>query len=339
MTAEIAANTSGKPGTPGVLRFGEYRLDPVGRQLWRGQEPIHLARLPFNVLCHLIERRPALVTRDELREQFWTRMPGGDEALTRCMSTVRNALGDGADLPRCIETRHGVGYRFIADVQVEPAAAAAEATESADPAIPGSSARAASPGGGRALRYVAAAAAAGLLVAVGLVQWMRLEIERAVSSGTQAIAARETTRADPGELRRQFERMPRAKLLWVDDHPESNQFEIEAFSHAGLVVDTAISNADAAERVRGREYDLVISDIGRDAPEAQRAGLDLPRVLVPDRNRLPPIIYYVRRRSADRTYDGYPVIDRPSELFRMTSELLSARTGTPLKVTSQPPNS
>jgi DNA-binding response OmpR family regulator len=319
MIPENGPKTSGSDAQAGgrqPLRFDDYVLDAEKRELRHRDQPVHLSRLPFEVLSHLIERRPALVTREELLERHWSRRPGGDEALTRCLSTIRKELGDSQDPPRFIETRHGVGYRFIAAVEL--AASPAEVSTPAGPHINDLLRQQA------VLRYLAFIAGGALLLALGVVVWSRFEIERAVAAGERAIAARELGAANPAVLRRQFERMRSASVLWIDDHPDTNQAEREALEHAGLRVDTALSNAQAADRMRGREYDLVISDIGRDAPQAQRAGLNVPRELLPDRNRLPPLVYYVRKRESPSTEDGYPVLTRPSELFGVVSELLGA---------------
>ena len=111
--------------------------------------------------------------------------------------------------------------------------------------------------------------------------------------------------------------------------PAGNEREITTMERAGLVVDTAISNAAAAEQMRGREYDLLISDIRRPLPENLHAGLDLPHVVVPDRNRLPPLIYYAHQVSAPRTPDGYPVTNKPSELFHLVADVVRWRQGSP----------
>jgi CheY-like chemotaxis protein len=95
------------------------------------------------------------------------------------------------------------------------------------------------------------------------------------------------------------------------------------------VIETVRSNEEAIQRVRGREYDLVLSDIHRDSPEsveAETAGLELPKQLMPDRNRVPPVIYYVGTAGASYTEDRYPVTDRPSELFRLIGDVLRWRT-------------
>jgi TolB-like protein/Tfp pilus assembly protein PilF len=54
------------------------------------------------------------VTRQELLTSVWHDVVVGDDALTSCIQELRRALGDDAKRPRFIETRHRVGYRFVA---------------------------------------------------------------------------------------------------------------------------------------------------------------------------------------------------------------------------------
>ncbi len=97
--------------------LGEYQMEPDRRQLTRGGEPVRITGKPFQVLLYLIEHRERLVSRTELLEQFWQGREVYDEALSRCISAVRKALGDKLDAPRFIETRWAEGYRYIGPVE------------------------------------------------------------------------------------------------------------------------------------------------------------------------------------------------------------------------------
>lgn len=148
------------------------------------------------------------------------------------------------------------------------------------------------------------------------------QLESAVDASAAAVRNREG-RPDESRLRRYLARLPPARILWVDDHPEHNRLEIESLERAGLVVDTVRTNDEAAERVVGRRYNLVISDIARDmGQEKNKAGLELPKRLAPDRNRVPPILYYVGTAEGEETPDGYPVTDSPTELLRLIGDAL-----------------
>lgn len=101
----------------GKYTLDEFQLEPDSRLLLRDGEPVHLARLPFQVLLYLIEHRRRVVTRDELLAQFWDGKDVYDDTLRKCVSAIRKALDDRGDQPRFIETRWAEGYRYIGPVQ------------------------------------------------------------------------------------------------------------------------------------------------------------------------------------------------------------------------------
>ena len=96
------------------LLIGEFEIEPATRRLRRRDgELVHLANRPFQVLLHLVANRDRLVPRAELLEHFWDGRDVYDDALTRCMSTVRKALDDHGSPARFVETRWAEGYRFV----------------------------------------------------------------------------------------------------------------------------------------------------------------------------------------------------------------------------------
>ena len=75
-------------------RIGELELVPDKCLLARDGEPVRLPELPFQVLVYLVERRDSVVSRQELLDRFWDGRDSYEEALTRCVSTIRTQLGD-----------------------------------------------------------------------------------------------------------------------------------------------------------------------------------------------------------------------------------------------------
>ncbi|MGI8786952.1 MAG: winged helix-turn-helix domain-containing protein [Pyrinomonadaceae bacterium] len=99
--------------------FGEFRLEGEARTLWRDDEEIHLARRPFEVLRFLIENRERVVSRSELFDKFWDGHDVYEDALRQTIGAIRHTLDDRTKPPRLIETRYGIGYRFIGAVAEE----------------------------------------------------------------------------------------------------------------------------------------------------------------------------------------------------------------------------
>ena len=103
----------------GAYRFGSFELDPAERKLRRQGEPVELNSRYLDVLALLVREQGRLITKDRFLDEVWSGVPVTDEALTQCIKTLRQRLGDDASNPRFIETVPKHGYRFIATVEDE----------------------------------------------------------------------------------------------------------------------------------------------------------------------------------------------------------------------------
>ena len=103
------------------LRFGAFEIDLQERELRNRGIRLQIQHKPFQVLELLLERRGALVTRAELAQRLWPNLHVSyDHGLNTAVNTLRQILGDSIRTPRYIETRPGLGYRFIAPVEEIP---------------------------------------------------------------------------------------------------------------------------------------------------------------------------------------------------------------------------
>jgi len=93
-----------------LLRQGEKRIDLPGRQ--------------YELLKYLTERPEKLVSWDQLRKDVWRGDNVNDEAISRTLYKLRQALGE--EHPTIIETKRRYGVRFIGVIE-QPSACDAEA--------------------------------------------------------------------------------------------------------------------------------------------------------------------------------------------------------------------
>ncbi len=112
------------------LRFGDFDFRPDDRRLEQAGAAVDLSARALDVLDLLVREPGALVTKDRFMAEVWRGVPVTDEALTQCIRTLRQRLGDDAANPRFIETVPKHGYRFIAAVDAGATAAAAPAPPS-----------------------------------------------------------------------------------------------------------------------------------------------------------------------------------------------------------------
>ena len=103
------------------FRFGPFEVDTGERELTKHGTRIKLQGQPFVILEILLARAGRVVTRDEIRETLWPSDTFVDfeHGLNTSVKKLRQVLCDSADEPSYIETVRGVGYRFIAPVEVE----------------------------------------------------------------------------------------------------------------------------------------------------------------------------------------------------------------------------
>jgi class 3 adenylate cyclase/tetratricopeptide (TPR) repeat protein len=108
-----------------MLRFADFELDRGAYQLRRAGRPVHLERIPLDLLFLLAERRGQLVSRDEIVERIWGKgiFLDSDTSINVAVRKIRKALGDDAEAPRFVVTVPAKGYRFVADVPEESQAA------------------------------------------------------------------------------------------------------------------------------------------------------------------------------------------------------------------------
>ena len=99
------------------LVFGDCILDLAARELSRGGEIVTLEPKMYQLLEVLIQRRPAVVTNQELDEILWPKSYVVRASLTRLVSELRSALGDTPSNSQCIRTAYKVGYSFCAEVR------------------------------------------------------------------------------------------------------------------------------------------------------------------------------------------------------------------------------
>ena len=97
--------------------FGDYVLDTQRHELHHAGEPIKLRRKVFQVLVYLLAHRDRVVPKQELLEHLWPDQFVGEETLTSCIKTLRQALGERGRTPRFLRTLHGQGYRFVGAVE------------------------------------------------------------------------------------------------------------------------------------------------------------------------------------------------------------------------------
>ena len=153
------------PNGNGTVRFGSFEADLHSGEVRKSGSRVKLQEQPFKVLQVLLERPGVLVTREELRSRIWPDESFGDfdHAVNVAVGKLRVALGDSADNPSFVETIPRRGYRFVAMLESSPVD-----TQPAKPVTTVNPPSGGKTGRKRVLPTMLVLAAAGILLAVGV---------------------------------------------------------------------------------------------------------------------------------------------------------------------------
>ena len=100
-----------------IYHFGDCALDTNLCTLQRDGQTYRLRLKVFRMCLYLLEHRDRVVSRDELCTQVWPGQFVSQATLEGVIRLVRQAVGDSGRTQRIIQTLHGHGYRFVADVE------------------------------------------------------------------------------------------------------------------------------------------------------------------------------------------------------------------------------
>jgi DNA-binding winged helix-turn-helix (wHTH) protein len=107
------------------IAFGDCVLDADARLLTRAGRAVKLPPKAFRILECLLERRPSVLTHQQLKDLVWPRTFVGYTSLSKEIHRIRCAIGDDPRRPRWVRTVSGMGYAFATDAREQPVAAGA----------------------------------------------------------------------------------------------------------------------------------------------------------------------------------------------------------------------
>jgi len=115
-----------------LYEFGPFSMDPSEGLLLRDDQPIPLAPKAFEALLLLVESSGHLIEKEVLMQKLWPDSFVEEANVSKYIFTLRQALSDGEEGQKYIETVPKRGYRFVAPVQK----LAAESVEQAPAEMP-----------------------------------------------------------------------------------------------------------------------------------------------------------------------------------------------------------
>jgi CheY-like chemotaxis protein len=121
----------------------------------------------------------------------------------------------------------------------------------------------------------------------------------------------------------------RNHVLWVDDRPENNVYERQAFEAVGLKFSLALSTDDALAAMERQKFAAVISDMGR--KEGPREGYVLLDAMRAEGNQT-PLFFYASSNAPEhkretREHGGQGCTNNAQELFHLVTKAIISGGG------------
>ncbi|GAB3114019.1 two-component system response regulator MtrA [Janibacter alkaliphilus] len=97
---------------PERLTIGDLTIDVAGHSVMRGQEPLALTPLEFDLLVALARKPWQVFSREVLLEQVWGYRHAGDTRLVNVhVQRLRSKIEHDPEHPEIVVTVRGVGYK------------------------------------------------------------------------------------------------------------------------------------------------------------------------------------------------------------------------------------
>ncbi|MBM1218808.1 alpha/beta hydrolase [Ponticoccus sp. SC2-23] len=103
------------------ISFRDCRIDLLSRQLWRGNEEVHVEPQVFDLIVLLTRHPKEVLSRDTLIAEIWNGVIVSDATISARISAARAALGDSGQRQEVIRTVPRRGIMFVADLAGGPA--------------------------------------------------------------------------------------------------------------------------------------------------------------------------------------------------------------------------
>ena len=107
-----------------MITLGEWRFDSALGELSRGAETVRLEMRTVRLLDHLIAHAGEVVSIEQLLDTVWAGVIVTPDSVYQAVTSLRRALGDDPKRPTYIATVPKLGYRLVASIENDSAAAA-----------------------------------------------------------------------------------------------------------------------------------------------------------------------------------------------------------------------
>lgn len=253
-----------------LYQVDKFLLDTETLTLSIDNQPYDADIRMLKLLTLLFQSYPEPCEQQYLLDNIWDNTVVSYWSLARLVSDTRKFFKEQGYHRPLIQTLYGKGFRLSADVVAQqPASVPAIA-----PAVP----EAVFSAKNRQKRWLTT-------LTLGLVATMSVvaSISALNHQPLQPVSATRLLIGEPEQVA--------GRILWVDDHPQNNQQELQFMQQHNLAVYQATTTEDALMLLSMYQYDVVISDMGRQ--DQPLAGLKLLESMRLSNNNTPFFFYTI----------------------------------------------
>jgi len=119
LLARLRATLRSRQGHKPLLSFGDMRVDPVQRLVWRGDEQVHLTKTEYDILLFLLKNAGLALTHNQILTAVWgAQYQGRPEYIREHVAGLRQKIEQNPSAPQYLKTEAGVGYRLLVETSV-----------------------------------------------------------------------------------------------------------------------------------------------------------------------------------------------------------------------------
>lgn len=268
-----------------------FEINALNKQLFIDGKKIAVDERLVNLLIELTTHYPHHCSKSSLIEKIWPDTVVSDWSISKLVSEARQLFKEHGFNEEVIQTLHGRGYRLSGHLGDHVLKKENSNTKIAQP---------------KSTKYS--------LLPVKLkksVFWLALVLIMGLAIYYLSSSPTALKKSEPAQSI--------GRLLWVDDHPENNLIEKAYLEKHNITVYQVTSSEAALTSLSLYQYNVIISDMGRD--EEVLAGLNLLKTMRQRNDHTPFLMYTIVLTQAQQNlldkYHGQGVAVEPDKLYQL----------------------
>jgi len=102
-----------------TYKIDDFEINQGLREIYLRGQRINVEPKVYELIVFLIQNANKAISKDELQDAIWPLLEVSETAITRAIMKSRKTLNDASNPINYIQTVHGFGYKFIAEIIVD----------------------------------------------------------------------------------------------------------------------------------------------------------------------------------------------------------------------------